>query len=328
MCPKVLYTYPAKEMDRVKELADVKILGEDSEGKIDQEEFKKEIRDAVALGNVRATPTPRGIIEAAENLKIISRHGVGYDCVDVEAATEKGILVTHALPYPYTVAEHAVGFLIALARKFVPATSSAKSKKWEVDEMSGSELKNKTLGIVGTGEIGMKVAEMVKQIFDMNVLGYDTVEKDKFVGMGGKYTNLENLLENSDYVTLHVPLCEGTRNMIDEEELNLMKDSASIINTARGAVINQKALVKAIKEGTIAGAALDTFAEEPPRKDNPLLELDDNKNVIFTPHVAGVTHESTVRLGSSVAEDIVSILEGELPDEHKVVNKEILESYK
>lgn len=327
MCPKVLYTYPAKEMDRVKELADVKVLAGDSEGEIDEEEFKEEIRDAVALGNVRATHTPREVIEAAENLKVISRHGVGYDCVDVEAATEKGILVTHALPYPYTVAEHAVGFLIALARNFVPATSSVKSKKWEVDKMSGSELKNKTLGVVGVGEIGMKVTEMVKKVFDMNVLGYDMEERDKFVEIGGEYTSLETLLENSDYVTLHVPLCEATRNLIDEEEFNMMKDSAALINTARGAVVNEKALVKALKEGTIAGAALDTFVEEPPRKDNPLLGLDDTDNVIFTPHVAGVTHGSTVRLGSSVAEDIVSILKGELPSEDKVVNKEVLESY-
>lgn len=323
MRPKVLYTYPTKKigMDMVREVADIKVLKEGYGAEIPEEEFIEEIRDSDALINVRATPTPRKIIAEGRNLKIIARHGVGFDCVDIKAATEHNVLVTVAMREPYTVAEHTVGFIIALSRNFIQATTSIKSGKWETEKMMGAELRNKTLGIIGLGAIGVAVAEMMGP-FKMKMIGYDPyISQEKAKEMGVQLIDLPTLLKESDYLTIHTPLTKETQGMIGEEEFNLMKDGVYVINCARGRIIKESALYNALKEGKVAGAALDVLMEEPPSRNNPLFKLD---NMLFTPHVAGVTHESAEKLAKSVAEDVISVLKGGLPRREKIVNKELL----
>jgi len=164
----------------------------------------------------------------------------------------------------------------------------------------GTELRGKTLGIIGTGRIGIEVAKRAKA-FDMQLLGYDIVQNDQFLALGGKYVDLETLLKSSDFVSLHVPLNEKTRNLIGEKELRLMKKSAVLINTSRGAVVDENALVRALKEGWIAGACLDVYRKEPLPGDHPLLSL---PNVILTPHLGASTEEAQREAALVIAEKI------------------------
>jgi len=322
--PKVVYTYPAEKtgMNLVREIADVVVLKERADMMISEDELINAVRDADALANVRAVLTTRRVIEAGKNLKIIARHGLGYDCIDVKAATEHKVLVTIALEEGFhPVAEHVIGMMIALSRKFNLATASIKEGKWEVEKMIGTELYGKVLGIIGLGKIGSTVARMAKA-FQMKIIAYDpyiSVEKAKDLGV--TLVDLHTLLKESDYITIHAPLTKETEGLIGKREFDLMKNGVFIINAARGKIVDEHALYDALVKGKVAGAGLDVFAQEPPSKDNPLFKLD---NVILTPHVAGVTRESAKRLSLSVAEDIINVLKGGLPKLEKIVNPSIL----
>ena len=232
------------------------------------------------------TKVTQEVIEAANKLKIIARAGVGVDNVDVQAATEKGIMVVNAPESTsITVAEHTMGIILALARKISIADKSVKDGKWEKNKFMGMELAGKTLGIVGMGRIGSQVAARCKA-FAMEILVSDPLITESTASkLGVSIVDLETLLKNSDVITIHVPLTAETKHFISMNEFNLMKENAFIVNCARGGIINEDDLYDALSQGKIGGAGLDVFEKEPP-EDNPLLTLD---NLVATPHIGAAT---------------------------------------
>ncbi len=252
-----------------------------------------------------ATKITKEVIESADQLKVVVRAGVGLDNVDQDAAKEKGVKVLNTPEAPtVSVAEMVFSHMFGLARNITRADSSMKTEKWEKKKLTGTELWNKTLGIVGFGRIGQEVAKRAKAL-EMEVLAYDVLDIDDICKeMGAERTELDDLLTRSDYVTLHVPLLPQTKNMISEKQFEMMKETAFLVNTARGGVVDEKALVKALDEGKIAGAGLDVFEEEPPSDwsiiKHPLL--------IATPHIASSTREAQDRVGDLTAQKIIDEL--------------------
>ena len=262
----------------------------------------------IVTGNVEKIT--KEIIESLPKLKVIARYGVGYDNVDVQVATKKGIYVTIAPVLEETVADHAFALLLCLARKICKAHYHMKNKKWESDLFMGTDIYNKTIGIIGLGRIGTKVAERAKG-FKMKILYYDIIRKTELEEkLNLEYRNLEDLLKESDFIIISVPLTNETKNMISEREFSLMKKSAFLINIARGPIVDHKALIKALKEEGIAGAGLDVFYQEPLPIDDPLLDLE---NVILTPHIASNTIECRKRMSITVAEEVLRVLHNEKP---------------
>jgi len=282
-----------------------------------EEELTQSLKnvDAVILGIDKCS---RKVIESLKRLKVIGRHGVGLDNVDLDAATEKGIIVTYT-PHVNadSVADHTWALILTLARKIIPADASTKAGRWEGPKFIGIELSSKTFGIIGLGAIGQRVAKRASG-FDMNILYHDKRRNEALErGMGITYVDLERLLRESDIVTIHAALTSETRRMIGTRELRMMKKTALLINTARGEIIDEKILVKALREGWIAGAALDVFEREPPEQ---LLKIG---NVVLTPHMSSYTFEALRRMDTMVAEDIVKVLTGGKP-EH-VANPKVYE---
>ncbi|AAL81518.1 3-phosphoglycerate dehydrogenase [Pyrococcus furiosus DSM 3638] len=264
------------------------------------------VRDVEAI-IVRSKPKiTRKVIENAPKLKVIARAGVGLDNIDVEAAKEKGIEVVNApAASSRSVAELAVGLMFAVARKIAYADRKMREGKWAKKECMGIELEGKTLGIIGFGRIGYQVAKIARAL-GMKLLLYDPYpNEERAKEVGGKFVDLETLLKESDIVTIHVPLIPETYHLINEERLRLMKRTAILINTSRGAVVDTQALIKALEEGWIAGAGLDVFEEEPLPENHPLTKFD---NVVLTPHIGASTYEAQERAGVEVAEKIVEIL--------------------
>ncbi|MCX8165244.1 MAG: glyoxylate reductase [Acidilobaceae archaeon] len=264
---------------------------------------------------------------SASRLRIVAQYAVGFDNIDVKCATEHGIYVTNT-PGVLTeaTAEHTWALILAVARRVVEADHFVRwgewwrlSTAWHPLMLLGTELEGKTLGIVGLGRIGSRVAEIAKA-FRMRVLYYD-VERRKELEekLGIEYKELDELLAVSDIVTLHTPLTPETRGLIGEERLRRMKRTALLINTARGAVVDTNALVKALREGWIAGAALDVFEREPLEPNHPLTAL---KNVVLTPHIASATRETRMRMAELVAENLIAFYEGREPP--TLVNKEVV----
>ncbi len=287
-------------IERLKKFAEVKFLKE-------KDRLSEEIRDADAIIVRSSTKLTKDILNNAQKLKVIARAGVGVDNIDLEEATKKGIIVVNAPDASsVAVAELTIGLMLALARNIIYANNSLKEKKWEKKKLKGIELRGKTLGIIGLGRIGSQVAKRAKA-FDMNVIAYDPFVTEEYAKrLGVKLVDFETLLKESDFITIHVPLTEKTRNMITKREIEKMKDGVFIINCARGGIINEKDLYEALKSGKIAGAALDVFENEPPF-DSPLLELD---NVIVTPHIGGNTKEAQKLACMMVCEDIERVLNG------------------
>jgi len=273
-----------------------------------EERLVELVKDVDAI-IVRSKPrVTRRVIESAPKLKVIARAGVGLDNIDLEAAKERGIKVVNSPgASSRSVAELVFGLLFAVARRIAFADRRMREGVWAKKQCLGTELEGKTIGIVGFGRIGYQVAK-IANAFGMRVLLYDPYpNEERSKEVGGKFVDLETLLSESDVVTLHVPLVEQTYHLINEERLRLMKSSAILINAARGAVVDTEALVKALREGWIAGAGLDVFEEEPLPKDHPLTKLD---NVVLTPHIGASTVEAQMRAGVQVAEQIVEILKG------------------
>jgi len=266
------------------------------------------------------TKVTSDIIEkgASGNLKVIGRAGIGVDNIDVETASKHGIYVVNS-PTGSTasVAELAIAHMLSLSRHLVKADNTMKKGEWAKKQLKGFELFNKTLGLVGSGNIAQHVAKIAKG-FGMNILVYSPhCTDEKAERMGGKKANLEELLKNSDYVSLHIPHTRETHHLINKERLLLMKNTAYLINCARGGVVDEKALYEVLSEKRIAGAAIDVFEEEPPSPDNPLLKLD---NVVLSPHIGAATKEGQIRAGVICAEQVIKVLNGEEPDYW--VNKE------
>jgi len=254
----------------------------------------------------------RRLMEAASKLKVVGRHGVGVEAIDLHAAHDLGIVVVNT-PDASTesVAEHCLGLMIALAKHIVQADRAARLGQWHVRyEYIGTELRGKTLGLIGFGRIGQRTATLCRLALEMPILYYDTVSyPDVEAELGAKQVSLEDLLSAADVVSVHVPLLPTTHRIIGEAEFRRMKPTAYFINTSRGPVVDQAALVRALQEGWIAGAGLDVFDPEPLPTDSPLLTLE---NVVITPHMASHTDEALLRM-ALVVEDIIAVLEGREP---------------
>jgi D-3-phosphoglycerate dehydrogenase len=295
---KILITDPIHEegIKLLKEIGrvDVKIG-------LSPEQLLREVGEYDVLVVRSATKVTREVIEAGRNLKLIARAGAGLDNIDLEAAAARDIKVINS-PESVTaaVAELTIGLMLSLARRIPRADRGMKLGLWEKSELIGTELRGKTLGIVGTGRIGRAVGYKAKA-FLMDLLAYDIVMNEEFRERTGcRYVDLQTLLRESDFVTLHVALTPQTRHMIGRRELSLMKPTAFLINTSRGEIVDETALVEALREGRIAGAALDVYEREPPT-DSPLLKLE---NVILTPHIGASTIEAQRDAGILIAKKI------------------------
>ena len=280
---------------------------------LDHDGLLKEIADYDALIVRSRTKVTADIIEkgASGKLKVIGRAGIGVDNIDVKKATELGIKVVNApTGSTISVAELAIAHMLALARFIPKADSSMKRGEWLKKQLKGIELHGKTLGLIGSGRIAQHVAKIAKGL-GMNVLVYSPhCTDEKAEKMGARRATLEEVLRESDFVSLHIPKTEETYHLIDKEKLSLMKPTAYLINCARGGVVDEDALYEFLKEGKIAGAAIDVFEEEPP-KGSKLLELD---NVVLTPHIGANTKEAQIRAGTICAEQVMKVLRGEEPD--------------
>ncbi|WP_456371523.1 phosphoglycerate dehydrogenase [Methanocaldococcus sp.] len=310
---KILVTDPLHEeaIKILEEIGDVEIATG-----LSKEELLEKIRDVDVLVVRSGTKVTRDVIEKAEKLKVIGRAGVGVDNIDVDAATEKGIIVVNAPDASsISVAELTMGLMLAAARNIPQATASLKRGEWDRKRFKGIELYGKTLGVIGLGRIGQQVVKRAKA-FGMNIIGYDPyIPKEVAERLGVELVDdINELCRRSDVITLHVPLTPKTKHIIGKEQIALMKKNAIIVNCARGGLIDEKALYEALKNKKIRAAALDVFEEEPP-KNNPLLTLD---NVIGTPHQGASTEEAQKAAGTIVAEQIKKVLRGELAE--NVVN--------
>ncbi len=302
---KVLVTDPISEegIEPLRKVAQVDIkIG------LKPEEIIALIGDYDALLVRSQTRVTADIIAAGKRLQVIGRAGVGIDNIDVEAATRYGCIVVNA-PTGNTVsaAEHTIALMLALARHIPQANASLKGGQWRRNDFIGTELRGKTLGIIGLGNVGSEVARRARP-FDMRLLGQDPfVSADYAQKLQVEIVSFEQLLKESDFITLHIPMTPQTRGLIAAKEIAMMKPNVHIINCARGGLIDEKELVKAIKEKRIAGAAFDVFEKEPITQ-SALFELD---NVIVTPHLGASTAEAQVMAAKDVAEQVVDVFRGQ-----------------
>jgi len=275
--------------------------------------------DADGLLNQYA-PITRRVIENLQRARIIVRYGVGVDNIDVNAATERGIFVANVIYDITDVADHTLSLILSLSRKIIWADRNVKENRWDWKSVQPiSRLKDKTVGIIGFGRIGRKVAQRLKG-FEVKILSYDPyVPEEIFREYGVEKVDFETLIKESDIITVHTPLTDETRHMIGEKELRSMKREAILINVSRGGIIDEKALYKALKERWISGAGLDVLEVEPPSKDNPLLRLD---NVIITPHMAWYSNKSLDEIRRKAAEEVARALSGKIPT--NLVNRDVL----
>jgi len=284
----------------------------------------REVRDVDGLCCLLTEKIDREVMDAGQKLKVISQVAVGYDNIDVEAATERGIYVTNTPGVlTETTADFAWALLMSVARRVVEADKYVRSGKWVIPwsltMLLGGDVYGKTLGIVGLGRIGSAVARRAKG-FNMKVIYYDVfrnLEAEKTLGI--EFREFKDLLKEADFISIHVPLTKNTYHLFGEEEFKAMKPTAYLINTSRGPVIDEKALYKALKEGWIKGAGLDVHEKEPTPPDNPLLTLD---NIVVAPHIASGSVETRTKMTVIAAENLVAVLKGKVPP--NLVNKEVL----
>lgn len=272
-------------------------------------ELFEAVRDADALITRSATSVTRELLDAAPRLRVIGRAGVGIDNIDVEAATERGIVVINvAGGNSVAVAEHVFGLLLAMARHIIPAHLSVCEGKWERSRFVGDELRGKVMGIIGLGRVGRQVA-IRANAFAMRVIAYDPyIPAARFQSVGAeRVDSLEELLETADVVTIHTPLTDETRGMIDFAALARMKRGAYLINAARGSIVDEKALIAALDNNWLAGAAIDVFAQEPPG-DHTLYRY---SNVVLSPHLGGSTREALDFIARTIAEQVALALTGQ-----------------
>ena len=256
------------------------------------------------------TKMTRELIAKADKCKIIARVGIGLDNIDQDAAKEKNIRVINAVEGAITaVAELVIGLMLSMAREIPRADRETRNGNWIKKELMGTELKGKYLGIVGLGNIGKRLGRLARAL-NMNIIGYDVIPIDdefsKEVGL--MKADLDTLLSSADYVSFHVPLLDSTHHMINAEKLKMMKNTARIINTSRGGVIDEESLYNSLKDGSLAGAALDVFEVEP-ATENKLITL---PNFIATPHIGAQTKEAQLLAANIIAEKIIQILRGVL----------------
>ncbi len=267
-------------------------------------------------------PFTREVLQNAPALKVISRNGIGFDAIDLDAATDLGIVVTYVPDAMVdAVADMTLGLLLACARRITEYDRALKAGEWR--RIMGADLANRTLGVVGTGRIGMAVARRARA-FRLRLVGHDPYPNPLFTEeLGGDYLPLEDLLEVSDYVSLHLPAMAETRRMFNASCLARMKPSAYLINCARGSLVDEPALVEALTTGKIAGAGLDVFADEPPTPGSAGETLMRLPNVVASPHVAAATPVTAARMGRAALANILGVLGGERPSH--VANPQVFE---
>ena len=294
-----------KGIENLREVAEVVV-----DTSITPEELANTIHEYDGIIVRSRTKLTADIIKKAENMKIIARAGVGVDNIDLDAATEKGIMVVNSPESTsVTVAEHTMGLILSMARKISIADKSVKDGKWEKKNFMGVELRNKTLGVIGMGRLGSQVVNRCKA-FGMDAMAYDPYLPEEVAKqMGVDLTDLDTVLKNSDFITIHVPLTPETKHSISAEQFEIMKDGAYIVNCARGGIIDEEALYDALVNNKIGGAALDVYEEEPP-KDSKLFELD---NIVLTPHIAASTKEAQRDAAIIVADEIIDLAKGKNP---------------
>jgi D-3-phosphoglycerate dehydrogenase / 2-oxoglutarate reductase len=262
-------------------------------------------------------------IGAAPSLKVISKHGVGIDNVDVEAATQRDIpVVIAAGANARSVAEHSIALLLATIKRIVPLDRGLRAGRWEKPGFSGVEVAGLTLGLVGFGSIARHTAALAGAL-EMKIRAFDPFSDDSaFVSARvTRDKSVEDLLAASDVVSLHCPLTKDTRKLLDDKRLRLMKAGSYVINTARGGLIDENALVRAIEAGHLAGAGLDTFETEPPAPEHPFWK---QHNIVVTPHIGGVTQEANLRVGLEAVEGVLAIIEGRNLAPERIVNHRAL----
>ncbi len=285
-------------------------------------------REVDALVSLLTDRIDCNLLQQAKKLRIVAQYAVGFDNIDVECATRLGIYVTNT-PGVLTeaVAELTWALILAVARRIVEADHFVRwgewyrtKTGWHPKMMLGMELRGKTLGIVGLGRIGSRVAEIAVKGFGMKVIYYDVKRREDLEKeLGIEYRDLDQLLQEADIVSIHVPLTKETYHLINEERLRKMKRGAILINTARGKVVDTEALVKALREGWIAGAGLDVFEEEPLPPNHPLTAF---KNVVLVPHIGSATYETRHAMAELVAENLIAFYEGRVPP--NLVNPEVV----
>ncbi len=327
MKPKVFVTreIPSAGIERIKEYYDVEVWTEYTPPPRDV--LVEKVKNVDALVSLLTDKIDKELLDSASRLRIISQYAVGYDNIDVDYATEKGVYVTNT-PGVLTesTADLTIALLLAITRRIVEADKFVRTGEWEKKKtgwhplmLLGMELKGKTLGIIGMGRIGRAVAKRALG-FGMKIIYYDVARlpEDVEKELGARKADLETLLRESDVVSIHAPLTKETYHLIGEEELKMMKRQAYIINTARGAIIDTKALVKALKERWIAGAGLDVFEKEPLPVENELTKLD---NVVLAPHIGSATVEARTGMAMKVANNLIAFYKGEVPPD--LVNKDV-----
>ncbi|MBS7607504.1 D-glycerate dehydrogenase [Candidatus Bathyarchaeota archaeon] len=324
MKPKVYVTreLPERGMKIIKERFDAEVWPE--YGPPPKQVIIEKARNVDALVTLLSDKIDAEVFDAAPSLKIIAQMAVGYDNIDVEEATRRGIYVTNTPGVlTETTADFTWALMMAVARRVVEADRYVREGKWKVgwhpSMLLGRDVYGATLGIVGAGRIGTAVARRAK-CFNMKILYYDVVPNPQLEKeTGAKFVDLDTLLKESDFISIHVPLTKETYHLINAEKLKLVKKTAYLINTARGPIVDEKALYEALKEGRLAGAALDVFEQEPTPIDNPLLKLD---NVVVAPHIASASYETRSRMAEMVAENLVAFFEGRVPP--NLVNPDVV----
>jgi glyoxylate reductase len=276
-----------------------------------------------ALATLLSDKIDAEVFDAAPKLKIVSQLAVGFDNIDIAEATKRGIYVTNTPEVlTDTTADFAWALLMAIARRVAEADRYVRTGQWKVgwhpNMMTGRDVYGATIGIVGAGRIGYAVAKRAKG-FDMKILFYDVIPRPEMEILGAKKVDIDTLLKESDFVSIHVPLMKETHHLINEQKLRLMKKTAYLINNSRGPVVDEKALYKALKEDWIAGAGLDVFEQEPTPADNPLLKLD---NIVVAPHISSASLETRSKMAEMVADNLVAFFEGKKPP--NLVNADVM----
>jgi len=322
--PKVYVTreLPERGLKTIKERFDAEVWPEYAPPP--KKTIIEKAKDVDALATLLSDKIDAEVFDAAPKLKMIAQLAVGFDNVDVQEATKRGIYVSNTPEVlTDTTADFAWTLLMALARRVVEADKYVRMGKWEVGwhpaMLQGRDVYGATMGIVGAGRIGYAVAKRATG-FSMKILFYDVIPRPEMEkDFGAKKVDLDELLKQSDFVSVHVPLMKETHHLINAEKLRLMKKTAYLINNSRGSVVDEKALYEALNEGRIAGAGLDVFEQEPTSLANPLLKLD---NVVVAPHISSASYETRSKMAEMVADNLIAFFEGKKPP--NLINPDVL----
>jgi len=322
--PKVYVTreLPERGLKTIKERFDAEVWPEYAPPP--KKTIIEKAKDVDALATLLSDKIDAEVFDAAPKLKMIAQLAVGFDNVDVQEATKRGIYVSNTPEVlTDTTADFAWTLLMALARRVVEADKYVRMGKWKVGwhpaMLQGRDVYGATMGIVGAGRIGYAVAKRATG-FSMKILFYDVIPRPEMEkDFGAKKVDLDELLKQSDFVSVHVPLMKETHHLINAEKLRLMKKTAYLINNSRGPVVDEKALYEALNEGRIAGAGLDVFEQEPTSLANPLLKLD---NVVVAPHISSASYETRSKMAEMVADNLIAFFEGKKPP--NLINPDVL----